>query len=138
MSQVSIWFKLEVDKRNYKKWSALMIDHLREHKEVFPFLCSKELPYYTDLTPIHISVSLIFSSISMDCFVVLRKVSEPYDLWMSLWKAYGYPQVPPFLEDILPPVTPVMVPTTLVEIIPLDALVVCTDPVPAIDAPNSV
>ena len=57
---------------------------------------------------------------------------------MCLWKAYGDPQVPPFLEDILPPVTLVVVPTTPVEIIPPDAPVASIDLVPAIDALDSV
>ena len=74
----------------------------------------------------------------MDCFVVLRKESNPYELWMCLWKAYGDPQVPPFLEEILPPVTPVMVPTTLVEIIPLDAPIATTNPILATNASNLV
>ena len=80
----------------------------------------------------------IFINIIMDCFVVLRKASNPYELWMCLWKAYGDPQVPPFPEDIPPPITPIMVPTTPVEIIPPNALVSFTDPVPATNAPNSV
>ena len=63
----------------------------------------------------------------MDCFVVLRKESNPYELWMCLWKAYEDPQVSPFLEDILPPITPV-------EIIPPDALVASTDLVPTTNA----
>ena len=57
---------------------------------------------------------------------------------MSLWKEYGDPQVPPFLEDILPPIALVMVPTTLVEIIPPDAPIASTDPVPSTNAPNLV
>lgn len=113
-----------------------MIDHLREHKEVFHFLCSKELPSCTDSSPISIILQVIFINISYDCFVVLRKASEPYDLWMCLWKAYGDPTVPLFPEDILPPVTPIIVPTTPVEIIPLDAFVASIDLVPIADAPN--
>ena len=74
----------------------------------------------------------------MDFFVVLRKASNPYELWMCLWKAYGDPQVLPFPEHILPPVTLVMVPTTLVEIVPPDALVSSTDLVLATDAPDLV
>ena len=115
-----------------------MIDHLREHKEVFPYLCSKELPSSIDRTVLRMIFQVIFINNSMDCFVVLRKASNPYELWMCLWKAYGDPQVPPFLEDILPPETLVMVPTTLVEIIPPDAPIASTDIVLAIDAPNLV
>lgn len=115
-----------------------MIDHLREHKEVFPFICSKELPSYIDPSPISILLQAIFINISYDCFVVLRKASEPYDLLMCLWKAYGDPTIPLFLEDIFPLVTPVVVPTTSIEIIPTNAHVASIDPVLATYAPNSV
>ena len=55
-------------KRNYQKWSALIIDHIRrEHKEVFPFLCSKELPS-DDLTPVNIIMLVIFFIINTDFF----------------------------------------------------------------------
>ena len=74
----------------------------------------------------------------MDYFIVLRKASNPFEIWMCLWKAYGDPQVPPFLEDILPLVTPIVVPTTLVEIIPHDALVASIDLVPTSNSPNLV
>ena len=115
-----------------------MIDHLREHKEVFPYLCSKELPSSTDRTALRMIFQAIFININMDSFVVLRKASNPYELWMCLWKAYGDPQVPPFLKDILPPITPVVVPTTLIEIIPPNAPIASIDPIPTIDAPDLV
>ena len=61
----------------------------------------------------------------------------PFDIWIGLWEAYGDPNIPPFLEDILHLVTSAMVPPTLDEITspaPIDS----TNPVPAIDAPDSV
>ena len=67
-----------------------------------------------------------------------RMTSFPHDLWMTLWEAYGDSCVPPFLEDILHPVTPVMVPSTLVEILPPDAPIASTDLVPSTNAPDSV
>ena len=32
------------------------------------------------------------------------KSSNPYVTWMYLWEKYGDPNIPPFLEDLLPPV----------------------------------
>ena len=115
-----------------------MIDHIREHKQVFPYLCSKELPSSIDHMVLRMIFQAIFINISMDCLSILRKASNPYEIWMSLWKAYGDPTVPPFREDILPPVTQVMVHTTLVEIPPPNALLASSDPVLATYAPDSM
>ena len=129
-----IFVRLRLTKRNYKNWSALIIDHLRrEHKEVFPFLCSKELPSNYSI-PIKIIMSIIYFSVNDYCFDVIDKFTDPYDIWMALWKAYGDPKVPPFPEDILPPVTLVMVPITPVVITPPNAHVSSIDLVPATNA----
>ena len=75
---------------------------------------------------------------SKESFSPFRMTNFPHDVWMALWEAYGDPCVPPFLEDILHPVTLVMVPSTLVEISPLDSPVDCTNSVPTIYAYDSV
>ena len=121
--------------RNYKKWSALIIGHLREHKEVFPSLYSKIAPSFEYL---HSLLCFMYSSMSRESFAPLLMESFPHDLWMALWEAYGDPCVPPFPEGILHPVTPIMVPSTLVEISPVDSPVDSIDPVPATDASDSV
>ena len=62
------------------------------------------------------------------------KSNDPYDIWMFLWETYGDPTIPPFLEDLLPPVA---ADTSSDEITPT-ALVAPTDPVPATDASDLV
>ena len=105
--------KPKLTKRNYKKWSTLIIDHLRrEHKEVFPYLCSNELISSTkEQPPVKGLLDIIIFSINSDCFHVIRKLIKPYDISMALWKEYGDPIVPPFLDDILSFVASVMVPS---------------------------
>ena len=71
---------------------------------------------------------------SKEYFAPLSMESFPHDVWMCLQEAYGDPQVPLFLDDILPPINPIMVSTTPDEIIPPDAHVSSTNLVPAIDA----
>ena len=75
---------------------------------------------------------------SKEYFAPLRMASFPHDIWMSIWDAYGDPCVPLFPEDILHPVTPVMVPSTLVEISPPNSCVDSAYPISAIDVSNSV
>ena len=75
---------------------------------------------------------------SKEAFGPLRLAHFPCDIWSSIWEAYGDPCDPPSLVDFLDPVTPVVVPTTPVEIIHLDAPVASTDLVPTTNAPNSV
>ena len=127
-------------KRNYKKWSVLVIDHLRsEHKEVFPFLCSNELISDTEMQPpLYILWDIIIMNLDFDTQHVINKITYPHDMWMALWKKYGDPTVPPFLDDILSFVASVMVPPTPKEIPPLDAPVDSTDPVPTTYASNLV
>ena len=75
---------------------------------------------------------------SFDPWNFIKNIIHPYDMWMALWKEYGDPIVPPFPEDILSPVTPVMVPSTPDEITHPDTLVASTNPVLAIDDFDSV
>ena len=58
-------------------------------------------------------------------------------MWMALWKKYGDPTSPPFLDDILSFVASVMVPPTPVEITS-PTPIAPTDPVLATDASDSV
>ena len=55
---------------------------------------------------------------------------------MALWKKYGDPTIPPFLDDILSFVASVMVPPTPEEIPPPNTLVAPTDLVSTTDASN--
>ena len=68
---------------------------------------------------------------SKESFSPLKMAHFSYDIWMSIWEAYGDPCLPPSLEDILHLVTPVMTPTPPDEITPPDALVATSDLVPA-------
>ena len=81
---------------------------------------------------------IIILNMIFDTKHVINKLIHLHDMWMALWKKYGDPIVPPFLDDILSFVASVMVPPTLEEIPPLDTLVAPTDPIPAIDASDSV
>ena len=62
------------------------------------------------------------------------KSSDPYVYWMYLWEHYGDPTIPPFPKELIPPAA---ADTSSDEITP-PAPVVPTDPVPAIDASDSV
>ena len=101
-------------KWNYKKWSALVNDHLRsEHKEVFPYLCSNELISETEIkTPLYRLWDIIILNLSFDTKHVINKLKYPHDMWMALWKKYGDPIVPPFPDDILSFVASIMVSPT--------------------------
>ena len=71
---------------------------------------------------------------SKESFAPLSMASFPRDIWMALWEAYGDPTVPLFPEDILPPVTLVMVLAPPDEIPPYDAPIAMTDLVLATNA----
>ena len=126
-------------KRNYQKWSVLIIDHLRrEHKEVFPYLCLNELISSIDQPPVKRLLDIIYFNVTHSCYKFIDKFMYPFDIWIGLWEAYGDPNIPLFLEDILSLVTFVMVPSTLDEITHFDILVDSNDPIPSTDAPNSM
>ena len=73
-------------KKNYKKWSSLVIDHLRsEHKEVFPYLCSNELISDTKIQPpIYRLWDIIILNMSFDTKHFINKLIHPHDMWMAL------------------------------------------------------
>ena len=121
--------------RNYHKWSTLIIVHLREHPRLLPYLYS--IPPHFDWTYIINLNQFLSKSMSRESFGPLRLSHFPYDIWWSIWEAYGDPCDPPSPVDFLHPVTPTMVSSTPDEITPL-ALVAPTDPVPATDASDSV
>ena len=75
---------------------------------------------------------------SSDTKHVINKLIYPHDMWMALWKKYGDPTVPPFLDDILSFVSSIMVSPNPKEIAPLDTPVAPFDPVPAINALDSM
>ena len=113
------------------------LDHLRrEHKEVFPYLCSNELISDTEEQPPLTSlIILICTSLSsFDYYKVVAKLWYQYDLWMYLWERYGDPNIPPFPKDLIPSVA---VDSSSNEITP-PAPVAPTDPILAIDALNSM
>ena len=80
----------------------------------------------------------MYSSMGKEFSSPLLMASFPHDVWMALWEAYGDPRVPPFPEDILHPITPVMVPSTPIEISPPNSPFDSPDPVPATDASDLV
>ena len=50
-------------------------------------------------------VVIILNSLSfIDHHKLIVKIWPPHDYWMYLWKKYGDSNIPPFPEDILPPV----------------------------------
>ena len=120
--------------RNYYKWRTLIIDHLREHPELLPYLYT--LPHF-DWTYIIKLNQFLRKSMSRESFGPLRLAHFPCDIWWSIWEAYGDPCDPPSPEDYLPPVTPIIVSSTSDEITP-PAAVAPTDSIPAIDASDSV
>lgn len=120
--------------RNYKKWSALIIGHLREHNKVFPSLYSKIMPLFEYLSSL---LCFMYKSMSKKSFSPLLMAIFSHDFWMALWEAYGDLRVPPFPKDILHPVTLAMVSSTPDEITPL-ALFAPTDLVIAIDDSDSM
>ena len=79
------------------------------------------------------TISLFMDENVMDSIEDIKS-SNPYVYWIHLWELYGDPDVPPFLEDILPPVVAA---SSSDEITP-PAPVAPTNPVPAIDASDSV
>ena len=90
--------RLKLTPRNYKKWSASMLVHLREHQEVIPLLCSKIPPSFNYL---HLLLHFMYNSMSKESFAPLLVASFLHDVWMALWEAYGYPNIPPFPNEIL-------------------------------------
>ena len=70
----------------------------------------------------------------MDKMCTQRPSTDPYDLWMYLWETYGDPSIPPFPQDLLPPVAAI---TSSDEITPPPPAA-STDPIPATDASDSV
>ena len=63
------------------------------------------------------------------------KSSDPYVHWIHLWEMYGDPHIPPFPKDLI---HPIVVASSPDEITPPNAHVAPTDPVPSIDALDSV
>ena len=90
--------------KNYYKWSVLMLDHLREHQEVLPSLCSKIPPSFKYLSK---HLNFMYNNMSKESFAPLLMASFPHDVWMAL---YGDPNISTFHEDIISLVTPIMVP----------------------------
>ena len=115
-----------------------MLDYLREHQEVIPYLYSKILQPNPNWAYLPKLLRLMYNSMSKECFAPLLMAIFPHDVWMALWEAYGDPKIPPFLGDIISLETLVMVPPTPNEIPPPDAPIDSTGLVPTIDAPNLV
>ena len=68
-----------------------MIDHLREHKEVFPYLYLKILPPNPNWAYLSKLLHFLYNSMSKESFSPLSKASSPHDIWMCLWEACGDP-----------------------------------------------
>ena len=65
-----------------------MLNHLREHQEVIPSLCSKIPPSFKYLSKL---LGFMYNSMSKESFAPLLMESFPHDVWMALWEAYGDP-----------------------------------------------
>ena len=118
--------------QNYKLWSQLVLTYLSQHNAL-PY--AKGLSYNGDTSSI-ICLAL-FLHMDMEVMDSLDDMKSTifYDIWIYLWEMYGDPHIPPFPQDLLPPV---VVASSLDEITPLDASVAITDIVPAIDDSNSL
>ena len=68
-----------------------MIDHLREHEEVFLYLYSNIFPPNTNWGHLSLLLYFMYNSMSKESFTPLSKASNPHDIWMCLWEAYGDP-----------------------------------------------
>ena len=116
---------------NYHEWSQLAIRYLSQHT-LLPY--APDLEYNVD--QIDIIVSTLFRHMELDILDSLLELqaTDPYVYWMFLWETYGDPVIPPFPQDLLPPVA---ADTSSDEITP-PTPVASTDPVPATDASDSV
>ena len=113
----------------------MIIDHLREHPGLLPYLYS--MPPHFEWTYIINLNQFLRKSMSRESFGPLRLAHFPCDIWWSIWEAYGDPCDPPSLVDFLHPVTLAIVSSTPDEITP-PAHVAPIDPIPATDASDPV
>ena len=84
---------------NYQEWSQLVIKYLNQHN-VLPY--ARDLEYNGDqIEIIYRTLFLFMDDDTLDTMSNIKS-SDPYVFWMHLWVTYGYPNIPPFLEDIIP------------------------------------
>ena len=83
--------RLKLALRNYQKWSALMLDHLRQHQEVLPCLYSQILPPNFNWKHLSNLLGFLCNGMSKESFLPLLMPNFPHDIWMALWEAYGDP-----------------------------------------------
>ena len=108
-----------------------MVKYLSQHNT---------LPYAPDLEYNVAQIDIIWRSLFLFMeYKILKKTfkiksSDPYVYWMYLWEHFGDPAIPPFPQELIPPV---VVDTSSDEITP-PTPVAPTDPILAIDALNSM
>ena len=82
--------RLKLTPKNYQKWSALILDHLREHQDVIPYLCLKILPPHPNWENyLHHLIHFMYQSMSRESFAPLLMDSFAQDVLMALWEAHG-------------------------------------------------
>ena len=116
---------------NYQEWSQIAIKFLSQHNAL-PYARGLEYDLETS-TRIGVVLFLHTDYDILDEMTDL-KMFDHYDNWMYLWETFGDPAIPPFPQELIPPVA---ADTSSDEITP-PAPVAPTDPVPAIDALDSV
>ena len=105
-----------------------MVRYLYQHN-VLPY--APDLDYTLD--QVDIIVPILFRHMDYKIMTKMCKhtSSDPYTYWMYLWEKFGDPSIPPFPQDLLPPVVAI---TSSDEITPPPP----ADPIPATDASDSV
>ena len=108
-----------------------MAKYLSEHNAL-PY--APDLEYTVDQVNILIPILCRYMDYKIMKKMCKIKSSDPYQFWMYLWETFGDPAIPPFPQDLLPPVA---ADSSSDEITP-PAPVAPTDPVPASDASDLV
>ena len=87
---------------NYHAWSQLAITYLSQHN-VLPY--APDLEFTFDQHDIILRTYWFHMDYDVLDFTTDEiKSNDPYDIWMFLRETYGDPTIPPFPEELLPPV----------------------------------
>ena len=116
---------------NYAEWSPLMARSLYRHN-VLPY--APALEYTLDQVDEFMHIFCRHMDYKIMTKIFKHTSSDPYAFWMYLWEKFGDSSIPPFPQDLLPPVATI---TSSDEITPPPP-VASTDHIPATDASDSV
>ena len=108
-----------------------MARYLSEHNAL-PY--APDLEYTVDQVNILIPILCRYMDYKTMKKMFKIKSSDPYQFWMYLWETFGDPTIPPFPQDLIPPVA---ADTSSDEITP-PAPVAHTNPISTTDASNLV